>query len=194
MSYRDVKFFSFPGELLMRMLQMLVLPLLVSSLVTGIEFFVFMSVFYSSILHLSFALAAPYPVPVNAVNAKRHNFKTVTTVLNVSCFGLFVDQMLFWNLKLSSHTPPVQAFVTFSSSFIKQQSKKRWQYFSWDSWLNCSSPNSYHLLSDCVPMKVCCVTLSPQWVRLPFRGQCSRYSWVYLGLGESYRVSMADVV
>nr|XP_046264797.1 excitatory amino acid transporter 1-like isoform X2 [Scatophagus argus] len=37
MSARDVKYLTFPGELLMRILQMLVLPLIISSMITGMS-------------------------------------------------------------------------------------------------------------------------------------------------------------
>lgn len=77
--------------------------------------------------------------------AGRHNFKTVTTILNMSCFSLFLDQTLFWNLQPSSQTPLVQACVPFFPSYqatAKTRCDARThsiELLSLDSVLNCSS-------------------------------------------------------
>lgn len=100
MSYRDVKFFSFPGELLMRMLQMLVLPLLVSSLVTGVaaldsrasgKMGMRAVVYYTTTTIIAVIIGIIMVLIIHPGKGSKHEFAKQQTIEEVSAADAFLD-------------------------------------------------------------------------------------------------------
>ncbi|XP_022520575.2 solute carrier family 1 member 3a [Astyanax mexicanus] len=100
MSYREVKYFSFPGELLMRMLQMLVLPLLVSSLITGMaaldsrasgKMGVRAVVYYTTTTVIAVFIGIVMVLIIHPGSGSRDEFSTKQTIEQVSPADAFLD-------------------------------------------------------------------------------------------------------
>ncbi|XP_066509352.1 excitatory amino acid transporter 1-like [Hoplias malabaricus] len=100
LSYREVKYFSFPGELLMRMLQMLVLPLLVSSLITGMaaldsrasgKMGVRAVIYYTTTTVIAVFIGIVMVLIIHPGSGHRDEFSSKETIEQVSPADAFLD-------------------------------------------------------------------------------------------------------